>query len=309
MGNHGPNLYEQVNRLRQRQLREWPLLAENTAALHNDVICRSLGLRHREFSIQHNPARVVSTAARVDAASLAQRPCFLCAANRPDRQEGIEVGNYEILFNPYPIFPGHLTVVSRRHEPQRIARHIDEMIDMAVRLVPLTLFYNGPECGASAPDHLHFQAARSECFQIWDVVHSKAFMPVASRAGVDLYDCDPAFFHISGSAGDVVTIFRKLLLRLPHDVKSPEPRINVLVESSGGNQIEMIVIPRSRHRPDCYGTAPSQMLVSPGTIDMAGTVVLPRREDFDTIDAARLQSVIDSVGIPYADLLKIFETL
>ena len=263
-------------------------------------------MRHRDFYLQHNAARAISTTAAVDAASIAARPCFLCESNRPAEQEAIQFGNYQILTNPYPIFPGHLTIVSLRHEPQRIAEHIDELLELAEAVLPYTLFYNGPECGASAPDHLHFQAADSDLFPIWN--ETTAREPIEKNGNICLFDSDPAFFLIKGNGTDVAGGLRRLMMRLPKVEGSPEPRVNLLSKSRNG-QTELIVIPRAKHRPDCYGTGEGQVLVSPGTIDMSGVVVAPRVADFNTLTTSQLQDIIDSVSFSATYLKKLLQRL
>ena len=310
MGNYDPSTRRQVTQLLNRQLRDWPLAAANHDALRGDkVLWKGFELRnYRGFDAQHNPARAVSTAARVDADSIAERPCFLCAANRPAEQESVEIGDYEVLVNPYPIFPGHMTIVSKTHQPQRIGAHIGDFLTIEEAMSPFALFYNGPECGASAPDHLHFQAAEPHYFHIISEFDRRDILPVATRGNIRLYDITPAVFLINGTPTEIAESFRRLYAVLPCPEGSPEPKMNLLVYGRD-EEFNLVVIPRSKHRPDCYGTGPGQMLISPGTIDMTGTVVLPRMEDFETITDAELQSIIDEVSVSPIQLLSILEKL
>jgi ATP adenylyltransferase/5',5'''-P-1,P-4-tetraphosphate phosphorylase II len=149
---------EQVNGLISRQMNDWSLAGNNYAALAG-VKVKRFEVNGREVQVQFNPARIVSSAAKVDDKSLSERRCFLCAANRPVEQEGLAWGDlYTILVNPFPIFPRHLTIPSNNHKPQRIKGRIGDMLGLAADLHDFVIFYNGPKCGASAPDHCHFQA-------------------------------------------------------------------------------------------------------------------------------------------------------
>lgn len=277
------------------------MLAANVEALLRGVRTREIGLRKRRFLIQHNPARVVSTAAPVDSASIAARPCFLCAANRPPEQGAIHLNGYDILANPFPIFPGHLTIASQTHQPQLIAGCVSDMLDLSEKL-GMVVFYNGPQCGASAPDHLHFQAAEPEFFPLLDSLRYAE--PIDKKGNISLFDLDPALFLISGTHDEIVAGFCRLMASLPLSSGQPEARVNLLALHD-----MLIIIPRSLHRPACYGGGSGQMLISPGTIDMAGVVVVPRPADFEAISRAQLQSIIDEVSYPADELREIFNSL
>lgn len=229
-----------------RQLDAWPEAAARFKALEN-VMTKPAG----DFTVQFNPARAVSTAAPVDPVSIAARPCFLCAANRPPQQFALQWEDLEILVNPFPVFPGHLTVASRRHEPQSLAGRASQMRRLSRALPGYTVFFNGARCGASAPDHLHFQA-------------------VPSR-----------FMHVSSHYYSYV---------LPEsDSMQPEeidPMVNMVCTDG-----VITVIPRRRHRPQCYG----RLLVSPACIDLCGTLIAVRADDFDALDADRVQNIISEV--------------
>ena len=151
-------LNENVHHLLDRQLAAWETARRSYDALAG-VRVKELDVRGVPYKVQFNPARIVSSGAKVDARSIKERRCFLCAANRPAEQEGIPfLGHYELLVNPFPIFPRHLTVPETGHVPQLIAHRFADMLELARELTDFTIFYNGPRCGASAPDHAHFQA-------------------------------------------------------------------------------------------------------------------------------------------------------
>ncbi|MCM1310748.1 MAG: DUF4922 domain-containing protein [Bacteroides sp.] len=228
----------------KKQLAIWPEVAARYEALKN-VEVKNVG----DHCVQFNPARAVSTAAKVDAASIAARPCFLCAENRPKEQIALEWGDYEILVNPFPIFPGHLTIAAKTHIPQTLERRFEDMQKLSRQLPGYTLFFNGAKAGASAPDHMHFQAVPSEYMR----VSNKYFSYKLNE------DFTPEFL---------------------------DPMINIVCTNGGA-----IAIPRTKHRPDCYG----DLLVSPASIDLCGTLIAVRREDFDRLDSKLVDSIIREV--------------
>ncbi len=140
------------------QLASWPMAKANYDAL-DSVELKSFVLEKGTTYVQFNPERYRSTAAKIDAKSIAERPCFLCEQNRPAEQHRFSLNeNFELLVNPFPIFRHHYTIPSYAHQPQRIQGNVQSMLELAKQLKPLVVFYNGPFCGASAPDHFHFQA-------------------------------------------------------------------------------------------------------------------------------------------------------
>ncbi|MDE6513611.1 MAG: DUF4922 domain-containing protein [Muribaculaceae bacterium] len=229
----------------ERQLSEWPEVAERYEAL-NRVETKRVG----DYNVQFNPARAVSTAAKVDAASIAARPCFLCAENRPAVQLALEWEDMEILVNPFPIFPGHLTIAAKNHTPQSMLGRADQMRRLSREMPGYTIFFNGAKSGASAPDHMHFQAVPSR------------YMKPTSMA---------------------------YTYELPEAEFSPE-EIDSMVNMVCTDGV-ITVIPRTKHRPDCYG----DLLVSPASIDLCGTLIAVRRSDFDALDAARVEQIIREV--------------
>ena len=181
---------KQIEEFIAAQCAEWPLAGRNFEALKG-VEVRYVELPDRHIKVQFNPARIVSSGAKVDARSLAERPCFLCDANRPSEQRGIEWGDgrYTILVNPFPIFPRHLTIPAAEHTPQRITGRVADMLRLASELEGYTVFYNGPRCGASAPDHMHFQAGNSDFLTISESLDGACLRPVASDGDSMLSVC------------------------------------------------------------------------------------------------------------------------
>ncbi|MDE6228755.1 MAG: DUF4922 domain-containing protein, partial [Muribaculaceae bacterium] len=235
----------EIEEFLERQMAVWPEVAARFEALKL-VETKRVG----DYCVQFNPARVVSTAAKVDAASIAARRCFLCCANRPPQQLALEWEDMEILVNPFPIFPGHLTIAAKAHTPQTMLGRTDQMRRLSRELPGYTIFFNGAQAGASAPDHMHFQAVPSR------------YMKPTSKAYT--YRLAPAPFS-------------------PEEI---DPLVNMVCVDG-----EITVIPRTKHRPDCYG----QLLVSPASIDLCGTLIAVRRSDFDALNVSKVESIIREV--------------
>ncbi len=258
----------------QSQLETWTTAKDNFAALAGvevkDLPC---GVR-----VQYNPARMVSTGAKMDADTLRKRKCFLCAPNRPMQQMAIDCGEYEFLVNPFPIFPRHFTIPTKRHTDQGLRGRIADMISFAGELEGYTVFYNGPHCGASAPDHAHFQAGNSDFLPLWDALGD---IPQDLPTAKGLFGGMGVIAFRSSDAGRIGQFFERLCSVLPLD--TDEPMLNALMRSDGG-MTTLVVIPRKRHRPSFYGTGDGEMVVSPASVDLGGVLITPRKEDFDRID-------------------------
>lgn len=275
------------------QRAEWPLAARNFDALEG-VEVRSIAMPGMDIKVQFNPARIVSSGAKVDARSLAERPCFLCEKNRPAEQRGIDWRGYTVLVNPFPIFPRHLTIPAVGHTPQRIQGRVADMLALAAELPGYTVFYNGPRCGASAPDHMHFQAGNSDFLPIWQALDAAPLRTVADDgAGTRLSVCTALPVNVfvvdaaTPEAGE--RMFERLYRVLPEGEE--EPMMNLLAAGS-----RLVVVPRKRHRPSFYGTeGEGCMLLSPASVDMGGAFITPHREDFDRLDAQLLARVFDEL--------------
>lgn len=225
------------------------------------------------------PARAASNKADLRPEAIAARPCFLCRSNRPAEQHILPLCGYELLVNPFPIRPGHLTIVSPDHTPQNISERVADIIAVAQQLEGYTTFYNGPECGASAPDHLHFQAVPSEQMAVWNNI-DRIFWP---------------HIHLSGTAEDMERLLSLRLRSLPHTPHS-EPKVNILMRSAEPGRMEALIFPRLRHRPACFG----DVLVSPGSMDMSGTMVTPRTSDLDLLTPDLIRQIYSEVSLPSA---------
>lgn len=261
---------DDIDRLVEDQLRDWEEVRLRTMSLR-DVKVKDVTVDGVPWRAQFNPARVVSTGAKVDKASIAARPCFLCRDNRPQCQHVHQWGDYEILVNPFPIFPGHLTIASCRHEPQSVNGHVGDMLRLACDLEGYTVFYNGPQCGASAPDHLHFQAVPSE------------YMPLDRRYPFKRH----YFIDSQERVGEALS---ELLDSL--SAYGDEPMVNIALRAVDSSTIEAVVVPRRAHRPQCYDT----VKVSPGAVDVFGTLITVSEADFDAVDSSLAASVFNDVA-------------
>lgn len=283
------------------QIAVWPQAAGNFSALAN-VKVKDLDVDGMHFKVQFNPARIVSSSAKVDAKSLKERKCFLCAANRPEVQTGLPWGEndrYIVLINPFPIFPRHLTIPDNAHVDQLIVDRAKDMMDLAKDLDGYTVFYNGPKCGASAPDHMHFQAGNSDFLTIGEALEDAELKTVATdgEATLALVDTLPLKVFVIDAADHEAgqRLFKRLYDAIPVPDGEREPMMNILCFSTPAGE-RMVVIPRKRHRPSFYGTeGDDTMLLSPASVDMGGVFITPLEKDFNRLDADMLRRVLDEL--------------
>ncbi len=293
------------------QLASWQMAHANYEALKS-VQVKELLVAGIPYKVQFNPARIRSSAAKVDARSIAERPCFLCDKNRPEEQVGIPFkGHYQILLNPFPIFPRHLTITEVEHLPQRIATRFGDMLDLAKELTDFTIFYNGPRCGASAPDHMHFQAGNRGFMPIESGWKERIASAIHQSEESALYLLDDASRHTlvieSADREKVIRLFRAVYRSLPLPEGEEEPRMNILAMYEERHWI-IFLLPRAKHRPACYtAEGDAQLLCSPASVDLGGAFILPREEDFRKITAQDIGQILSEVCLPptaYMEQLK-----
>ena len=293
---------EGVDAFFEKQLAQWPAVAERYGLL-STAEQRDL---ENGITLQYNPSRAISTAAKVDAASIAERPCFLCAKNRPAEQIAENaLGSLELLVNPYPILPMHFTLAATQHVPQLLEPMYADMLHLADKWQGLALFYNGAKCGASAPDHAHLQAVRCCDVPLLRDVAAGDFSlgePVCSLGNAHVYNVNgyvvPFFMIAADKVSHSVELFGRLLAAMSVADGELEPRMNVISYSSAADGYVTIVMPRAQHRPACYfANDVSQRLVSPGALDMAGLMVTPRECDFQGITADEAMALLREVAI------------
>jgi hypothetical protein len=292
---------EKINDLFDAQLNEWELAGINYNLLKK-VMSRTLNFSGVEILVQFNPERMRSSAAKVDAESIEARPCFLCSRNLPVQQRGISFNNEMIvLVNPFPIFARHLTIPSENHTDQRILPNFGKMLDLADSLPGYLLFYNGPQCGASAPDHLHFQAGNRGFLPVEnDFISGKFTRLLYVKNGVEIWNWSEYLRGIVTLKGhgseQIVSIFngfyRKFAAFQPD---KPEPMLNILAYKEG-NDFIVHIIPRILHRPRQFFEAGSQqILLSPASVDLGGVIIVPREEDFIKINESDIRDVFNQV--------------
>ena len=290
-----------ISRFFNRQLEKW-----------DDARHRFRDLKHvetkklsEEVRLQFNPARIVSTGAKIDKKTLGERPCFLCDKNRPKEQMSQQIDErFHLLVNPFPILPVHFTIPARKHQPQAIYKSYGEMHRFLSLHSELMVFYNGPKCGASAPDHLHFQAGTSGILPLqanWQRL-SRNLTDVISlndeeKIAVVRDFIVPAFVIISKSEESDETLFHRLYKSMPMRGDETEPMMNIIAWRKGDEYIS-VVIPREKHRPDAYfAKGDAQVMVSPGALDMSGLIITPREEDFHKLTEESATTILQECGI------------
>ena len=284
---------------------QWPLLRDGSAALDH-VQTRTVPLNGFNFRLQFNPQRLASSAAKVDAKTIAHRKCFLCPSNLPPEQRALEFdSDYLILCNPFPIFPQHFTIPHRGHLPQRIAEAFETMLDLARAMHPrYTVFYNGPRCGASAPDHLHFQAGDVGFMTIESEYERLKGEPIATTRSLTVFAPASVRPFVSIESGDrdaTAGAFRIVYRNLANIAPaSEEPMMNVIVNFDDASAAwRVIVLPRARHRPSFYSAdGDGRILLSPGTVDIGGVCILPVERDFQNLREHHLQQMLEEVMLP-----------
>lgn len=302
----------------ENQLAKWQTARTNHEAL-NQIETRRFELAGNTITVQFNPARAVSTCAKVDKSSIEARKCFLCPENKPNEQDEIIISldePFSLRINPYPILPGHLTISSLKHQDQVLA-------DKTIRQLPgkliswleeyfasgYVLFYNGAKCGASAPDHFHFQAVKQSdvpVIQQWErlmetSVREKEIKTengnTYSSFQITSYICPIQVFICNHSADILPEMINQYLESLPLHEGESEPRYNLFAWQDKQRGFTMAYFPREEHRPACYtATGGEQLLVSPGALDMAGLLVTPRKEDFDKITESDITQIYKEVA-------------
>lgn len=290
-----------ISRFFNRQLEMW----EDARHRFRDLKHVEVRQLSDQLKVQFNPARIVSTGAKIDKHTLGERPCFLCERNRPKEQMTKQIDDhFQLLVNPFPILPVHFTIPATKHQPQSIYRHYGEMHRLLSLHSELMVFYNGPKCGASAPDHLHFQAGTSGVLPLqtnWQRL-SRNLTDVISLTDEEkifvLRDfLVPAFVIISKSEDSDEELFHRLYRSMPMRGDESEPMMNIIAWRKSDEFIS-VVIPREKHRPDAYfAEGEAQMMVSPGALDMAGLIITPREEDFSKINLDKAAALLRECGI------------
>lgn len=293
-------LQEQASALFEDQKQSWPLLGANWNLL-KEVKVKEFHFGELGFRMQFNPKRIVSSAAKVDRDSIEKRACFLCPEHRPPEEKSILFGpDYEILCNPFPIFGQHFTIAHRAHTPQVIRPEFSTYLELSRRLPRLVVFYNAPACGASAPDHMHFQAG------------SRGLMPIErdlevlrSRYGNPLVQSDLLritaigdglrnFFLLESASGQALERAFHLIFDFMAQYQQAEPMLNLLAYYDRSWQL--LLFPREKHRPwQYFEKGERNILLSPAAVDMGGTLIIPLEKDFLTITEEDIRDIFAQV--------------
>ena len=278
-----------------RQIKEWPLAAKNYADLSH-CETKMVQIEGAWVRVQYNPNRIISTGAKVDPASIEKRKCFLCTENLPAKQERLDFKDkYWVLCNPYPIFREHLTIACKEHVKQDFLPHFDSFLELTKTLDIYSVFYNGPQSGASAPDHLHFQAASTGSMTLDDIVQQ---VPLCHQPA-KVMTFNASFrngYLIGGSDKKMLKIYvERLMSTFIKEEDEWEPKMNVFCYYRN-NEWLIVLIPRRQHRPWQYSAYDEDcFLSSPGAADIGGLFVTPRKEDYDRADADVLMDIYGQV--------------
>ncbi len=292
---------DRINELFSEQLNNWELARMNYMGL-SKVRTKKLAFDGFEILIQFNPARITSSSAKVDAGSVKQRPCFLCGNNRPKEQKEIPFGDdMIILVNPYPIFRRHLTIPSVSHTDQRIHDNFRKLLSVSQAMHLYNVFYNGPQSGASAPDHLHFQAGNIGFLPVeMDFTGRKHASLVSSEPGLDIWKWESykrGIITLNGNDGEklsrtFVKLFEQLALLQP---ERPEPMLNILSGYSA-DEWTVHIFPRKKHRPEqFFSSGDDRLLISPAAVDLGGVLITPREEDYEKITPGDVVDIFSQV--------------
>lgn len=312
-GNYPIELHEFL----KEQNRTWEMCGKNYEALRN-VLTHEFLVEGNLIRIQYNPGRLTSTSAKVDPASINNRKCFLCRENRPAEQHDFHLDDeFFVLVNPFPIFPEHFTIPLKEHLPQFIEGRIYELVRIASELTDeYVVFYNGPQCGASAPDHFHFQAG------------NKNFLPVFNEGGIrkdkSLWSKELFSAQVSGiddglrkyiliesaSTDSITAVFTHFdIAYREHREEEAEPLYNLVCARDGSNY-KLLVLLRSQHRPSYYFLEGiGQIMLSPASVDVCGLCITPRQEDFTKVRAEIIKEIFNEVFISSDELRKLQEII
>jgi len=289
-------MIQEIEELFKRQLRVWSQLANGVEGLAR-AKTRRVGIDWFEVLIRHIPHRVGSTTAPVDRESVAKRPCFLCAGNLPAEEEGLRFDeDFTVYCNPFPIVDRHLTIAHREHRLQRIANQFGNMLDLAAALPGYFVIYNGPECGASAPDHLHFQAGLRGSLPIEK--------DTAGLSGVTVpnYGRNVLLFRGRDRSDLIDRMDRAIDLLAETTGKRSEPLVNIAVFHEKGEWVTHL-FPRGKHRPEVFHTG--ELTVSPASIDLCGIFVVPLPRDFERITGGAIAAIFREVTLPDGQFLEV----
>ncbi len=307
------NYQDKINELFNRQKNDWKLFRDNLEGL-KAARMRTFYFDKFSMNVQFNPERIRSSSARVDKESINQRKCFLCAENRPVEQESvIFMNDYEFLCNPYPIFYKHFTISNLDHIPQEIGSSFNEFLRISRELPELVVFYNAPNCGASAPDHLHFQAGNQGFLPVEQEIDDLKNNFAKNLRGIsnsDVFAIDDGlrrFMLIESNDSDSVSRSFQVIRNFLTQSTDDEPMLNIL-SYYRKNCWQLIVFLRKKHRPwQYFETGRDNILLSPASVDYGGTLITPLEKDFVKINPYIIEDIFDQVSISPSDFCELQE--
>ena len=293
-------MIREVEALFERQVKAWPQLARGVEGLAQ-ARTRLASFDGFEILVRHIPHRIASTTAATDRESIARRPCFLCAENLPAEEEGVPFGaDYTVYCNPFPIVDRHLTIAHKTHTPQRIVSQFATMLDLAATLPGYFIIYNGPECGASAPDHMHFQAGSRQVLPIEKATAGLLGPAVPNDARRMLLFRERDRSRLIGRVETAIQLLARITCT------STEPLVNIATFHDRGSWVTYL-FPRRKHRPDVFHTG--ELTVSPAAIDFCGIFVVPRESDFEKITGEAIEKIFHEITLPDHQLNEIVTEL
>lgn len=304
---------KQAESLLSEQLQVWPLAQNNYNALAG-VCSKEFASDGYSVRVQFNPARIQSSSAKVDAKSIQERKCFLCPANLPAEQKGLDWEHkYQLLVNPFPIFPKHFTIPTYDHVDQLILNRFGDMLDLAKSLDEYTIFYNGPKCGASAPDHAHFQAGNKGFLPIEKDVCEVPKTMLVKEDGLEVFALDnylrSCFLLTATDRRKAKSFFDILYHQLDIPQGETEPMLNIITWYEQGVWYSCI-IPRRKHRPACFSAeGDANILISPASVDMGGVFITPLEKDFEKITLEDITGILKEVCLSDDQMQKIINKI
>ena len=307
---------DKATKLYEDQLKDWSLFADNREGLKNAKL-RTFDFDGFSINVQFNPKRITSSAAKVDSKTIKERKCFLCSANRPEVQTEVMWGdNYEILVNPFPIFKQHFTISNVAHIDQQVETEFVNFISLSKDLPETVMFYNAPKCGASAPDHLHFQAGNLDFLPIekdWKNIKSKFGKNIEGYGGVEVTAVDDTLRRYivleSDNAESMNDVFQKIH-KFGEELENGEaPMLNLLSYYVDGKHRVFVFI-RGLHRPwQFFEEGENNILLSPASVDMGGAMITPLEKDFDKITKEDITDIFEQISVSKENFEKLVEVL
>ncbi len=304
---------QKAKELFEAQIAGWPLLGANWEQLDAAQL-KTFRFDGFTINVQFNPKRITSSAAKVDKDSIEKRPCFLCPENRPPEEDHVAFGNdYEILCNPFPIFRKHYTIAKADHTPQVIDPEFGRMLDLSRELPELVVFYNAPSCGASAPDHMHFQSGSRGFMPIEDEISAlqERYGRVISQEGgsaiTAVNDGLRRFIVLESDNRSVIeTAFLHISTFMRSHNSGQEPMLNILAYFD--TKWRVMLFPREIHRPwQFFEEGEKNILLSPAAVDMGGALITPLEKDFKKISKEDIEDIFSQICLTEGQFNKLIK--